>query len=153
MKITRATHIAAAVFTATLVLVGCSKNSAVPKTRGVFYQPAQGKLVPLFNGTATEMLPRSIAITGTARPSFSVSVPGLSSSNIRIGVSLADNKAGPFQAVDIVVTPVEGEAEVYKVQPSADLPQGLCAVIIGGKNELSTDTNNVYPFRVEAASQ
>jgi len=134
-----------------VVLPACNKgNSAVPASRGVFYQPPQGKLVVLLSGSATEMAARAIAITGTARPSFLVSVPIVRPADIRVGVSLVDNKPGAFQAVDSTVTPVEGQPGVFSVRPNADLPPGLCALVVGGKDELSVDTNNAYPFKLEA---
>jgi len=156
--IERVPRIAAVAFTVVLaVCAGCTENkesaSPLPTSRGVFYQPAQGKPVPLLNGSAIEMVARATPITGTMRPAFTVSFPILRPADIRLAVNLSDNRPGPFDAIDVTVTPVEGQAGVYHVQPTADLPPGLCAVVVSAGAELTNDVNNAYPFKLEAPPQ
>ncbi len=135
----------AAVF---ITFPGCSKKDVGPKGGGVFYQKTASEFVPLFQGSSVEMLARAVPIAGVARPSFLVKFPNTQTTEVRIGVELADGKDGVFQRVDVTSAPVEGQKWIYTVTPTADLPPGLCAIVVGVDDQLSADKNNVYPFTI-----
>ena len=149
------THLAAWLLAVVCILAPGCKSSPTTKGRGVFYQRTDTQLVPMLRGSVTEMAARAIPISGTVRPSFLIDLPRSLSDfqkahvpDVRIAVELEDNKAGPFKPVDVTVTAVEGQEGAYRVRPNADLPPGLCAVVLGAGDELSADGNNVFPFRI-----
>ena len=146
-----------------LVAPACSKNDGwfAPRNRGVFYQQADGKLVLLFSGTAIEMAPRAVSVTGTRRPTFVVDLSNLllqgHQGHQEDGPSRGAHRGGADRQQTWRVParrrdghPGQGKPGAFQVRPTADLPAGLGAIVLGADETLTADKDNVYPFNVTA---
>ena len=127
---------------------GACASDTLPKEIGVFYQTPRQELIALVNGTASGMSSRAVDV-GTARPVFFLNLPDVQISEVRIGTAIRGNG---YSRVEAAIMPIEGRSGLYKLTPKADLPRGLCAIILSsglfGADEIYSDVANVYPFTI-----